>query len=66
MDFTPQRRWPRQLLVWLLILLAVALNFNPQDLPSFERPRRVFTRGFVMVCVVVVVIELILLNQLYS
>ncbi|MFK3773557.1 hypothetical protein [Pseudomonas sp. NPDC089406] len=65
MDFTPQRRWPRQLLMWLLILLALVFDFNLQDLPSSERPRRVFTRGFVVVCVVVVVIELILLNQFY-
>jgi len=51
--------------MWLLILLALVFDFNLQDLPSNERPRRVFTRGFVVVCVVVVVIELILLNQFY-
>ncbi len=33
---------------------------------SYEKPRRVFTRGFVAFCVMVVVLELMTLNHLYG
>lgn len=36
------------------------------NLQSYEKPRRVFTRGFVAFCVMVAVIELIALNQFYA
>ncbi|WP_194790215.1 hypothetical protein [Pseudomonas sp. UFMG81] len=64
MDLSLRRQWPRQLLAWFVLLLM--LIFNIQQLPSFERPRRVFTRGFVMFCVFVVVFELLLLNHYYG
>ncbi len=39
-------------------------------LGSFEtsgtKPRRVFTRGFVILCIIVAVVELIILNHIYS
>ncbi|WP_313047684.1 hypothetical protein [Pseudomonas soli] len=64
MDLSPRRRWPTCLLVGLIIALMGALNI--QDWPSLERPRRVFSRGFVMFCVLVVIMELILLNQFFG
>ncbi|BCJ05571.1 hypothetical protein PRtIB026_A46300 [Pseudomonas sp. RtIB026] len=64
MDLSPRRRWPTQLLTWLIVAIMVALNI--QELPSFERPRRVFTRGFVMFCVLVVIMELMFLNQFFG
>ncbi len=33
---------------------------------SGQKPRRVFTRGFVVTCVFVAIIELFILNQIYS
>ncbi|WP_456021519.1 hypothetical protein [Pseudomonas protegens] len=36
------------------------------NLPSYEKPRRVFTRGFAMFCMMVAVVELIVLNRLYA
>lgn len=33
---------------------------------SGTKPRRVFTRGFVIVCVIVAVAELVILNHIYS
>ncbi len=36
------------------------------NLQPYEKPRRVFTRGFVAFCVMVAVIELIALNQFYA
>lgn len=33
---------------------------------SGQKPRRVFTRGFVVTCVFVAIIELFLLNHIYS
>lgn len=35
-------------------------------LQPYEKPRRVFTRGFVAFCVMVAVLELIVLNHLYG
>lgn len=64
MDLSPRRRWPTYLHLGLSIALMAALNF--QEWPSRERPQRVFSRGFVMICVLVVVLELILLNQLFG
>ncbi|TWD52541.1 hypothetical protein [Pseudomonas sp. SJZ131] len=32
----------------------------------YQKPRRVFTRGFVMFCVLVAVVELIALNHFYG
>lgn len=34
--------------------------------PFYEKPRRVFTRGFVVFCVVVAVLELMTLNYFYG
>ncbi|MFT0867221.1 hypothetical protein [Pseudomonas sp. CAM1A] len=64
MDLSPRRRWPTQLLTWLIVVVMIALNI--QEWPSFERPRRVFTRGFVMFCVLVVIMELMFLNQFFG
>ncbi|MEE1888508.1 hypothetical protein [Pseudomonas carassii] len=64
MDLSPRRRWPAQLLTWLIMAIMFALNI--QHWPSFEQPRRVFSRGFVMFCVLVAVLELIILNQLFG
>ena len=36
-------------------------NFQP-----YQKPRRVFTRGFVAFCVMVVVLELMALNHFYG
>lgn len=36
------------------------------NLQTYEKPRRVFTRGFVAFCVLVAVFELIVLNQFYG
>lgn len=36
-------------------------NYEP-----YSKPRRVFTRGFIMLCVMVAVFELVLLNHIYS
>jgi len=36
------------------------------NLQPYEKPRRVFTRGFVAFCVMVAVLELIALNQYYG
>ncbi len=37
------------------------------DYQSFyEKPRRVFTRGFVAFCVIVAVLELMMLNHFYG
>ena len=51
--------------MWLLEfisdLLGVLGNIQP-----YEKPRRVFTRGFVAFCVMVAVLELMTLNHFYS
>ncbi|WP_185066907.1 hypothetical protein [Pseudomonas frederiksbergensis] len=36
------------------------------NLQAYEKPRRVFTRGFVAFCVLVAVFELVALNQFYG
>jgi hypothetical protein len=36
------------------------------NIPSYEKPRRAFTRGFVAFCVLVAVLELMILNHIYS
>jgi hypothetical protein len=36
------------------------------NLPTYEKPRRVFTRGFVAFCIFVAAFELIALNLYYS
>lgn len=48
-----------KVLVFLIAVLSCA-DF------TYEKPRRVFTRGFVMFCIAVAVIELLLLNNLYQ
>lgn len=48
-----------KVLVFLIAVLAGA-DF------TYEKPRRVFTRGFVMFCIAVAVFELLLLNNLYQ
>jgi hypothetical protein len=42
-------------------LLSGLANLQP-----YEKPRRVFTRGFVAFCVLVAVLELMTLNQIYN
>ncbi|WP_200877273.1 hypothetical protein [Pseudomonas chlororaphis] len=49
------------LLDFLSALLGGLANLQP-----YEKPRMVFTRGFVAFCVMVAVIELIALNQFYG
>ncbi|SDZ62101.1 hypothetical protein [Pseudomonas sp. NFIX28] len=49
------------LLDFLSDLLSGLATIQP-----YEKPRRVFTRGFIAFCVMVAVIELIALNQLYG
>jgi hypothetical protein len=51
--------------MWLLELLSGLLDALG-DIQSYEKPRRVFTRGFVAFCVMVAVFELIALNQFYG
>jgi hypothetical protein len=36
------------------------------NIQSYEKPRRVFTRGFVAFCVLVAVLELMTLNHIYN
>jgi len=49
-----------------LFELLIKLFFGIADLPQYQKPRRVFTRGFVMFCVMVAVFELLMLNHIYS
>lgn len=51
-----------RLITILTILLA---TLSGADF-TYEKPRRVFTRGFVMFCVAVAVIEILVLNNLYQ
>ncbi|UCP10268.1 MULTISPECIES: hypothetical protein [unclassified Pseudomonas] len=50
--------------MWLLELLSLLGDLG--NIPHYEKPRRVFTRGFVAFCVLVAVFELIVLNQFYG
>lgn len=34
--------------------------------PTYERPRRVFSRRFVVFCILVAIVELIILNALFG
>ncbi len=49
------------LLDFLSDLLGGLANLQP-----YEKPRRVFTRGFVAFCVMVVVLELMTLSHFYG
>ena len=49
------------LLEFLSDLLGGLANLQP-----YEKPRRVFTRGFVTFCVMVAVLELMTLNHFYG
>ncbi|MGF6288033.1 hypothetical protein QF010_006723 [Pseudomonas silensiensis] len=49
------------LLEFLSDLLGGLANLQP-----YEKPRRVFTRGFFASCVMVAVLELMALNHFYS
>lgn len=50
----------RFLLIVLLLPYGSDLDF------TYEKPRRVFTRGFVGLCVMVAVLELLILHDIYN
>ncbi|AHF67879.1 hypothetical protein PCH70_27260 [Pseudomonas cichorii JBC1] len=49
----------------MLDFISDALNIFA-NWPTYERPRRVFTRGFVIFCIVTAVAELLILNELFG
>ena len=50
----------RFLLIVLLVPFGSDLGF------TYEKPRRVFTRKFVALCVMVAVLELLILHDIYN
>ncbi|KAF2407491.1 hypothetical protein SAMN04490179_3874 [Pseudomonas antarctica] len=49
-----------------LLLLSLLLPFGCDLDFTYQKPRRVFTRRFVALCVVVAVFELLILNAIYN
>lgn len=49
------------LIEFFLGALSALSNYEP-----YQKPRRVFTRGFVLFCVMVAVVELVALSHFYG
>lgn len=58
-------KWKQRAALLFYVLFTLCFNPTATDM-SLGRPRRVFSRRFVMLCGVVVVLELVILNQLFG